>query len=432
MKHEDTVRRKLYNARAQVVMSHPFFGALLLRQELVETTDVEALATNGKQLFYNRAWVDAQEMDHLHFACAHEALHPGLCHHTRRAGRDFELWNHACDFVINPILKDAAFVLPEGVLLRDDLRGLNAEAVYTRLVAELPPTPESDDHDADEGEGTQDDTSDEDGEGAQDDTPQGGSPPQGGGGKGDAQGASGKAPTPSFGNAGAVLDAPGTEIERQREDNDWKVIVAQAEAMAKGAGNLPGGLEHQLRALLDPRAPWQELLRRYMDQFANADYSWRSPNRRFVAGGQYLPSMRSEQMGRIAFVIDASGSMPRAALEQACAELQAIASELRPEAIDVIVHDTEIRAFKQIEVDEEIAIDFEAGGGTLFAPVCQFLNDAPDPYAVVIWFTDLYPGDWEAAAAIAPDAPVLWIDWENGNIPVPFGDEVITLPESVQ
>lgn len=441
--------RRLRNARAQVVQSHPFFGALLLQQKIVQTRDVETLATNGKQLFFNPDWVLEQEMDHLHFACAHEALHPGLLHHTRRGSREFGVWNHACDYAINPILKDSGFHLPEGVLMRDDLRGLSAEAIYTRLRDEQPPPPPSqepepddagdDDSEAQGDDGDEGDDQDAPGDagddGPPDDDEGDGDDADGPGAPSESQGGQGDAPSvPSYGGAGAVLDAPAPSADDQsREEADWKVLVAQAEAFAAAseAGDLPGDLTRQLRSLLDPRADWRELLRRYMDQFARADYSWQTPNRRFVAGGIYLPSLRSEQLGRVLFVVDASLSMPAEGLTQACSEVQAICSELRPEALDVVVHDTRVRTLQTFEPDEPVELDVVAGGGTHFAPVCEWIREQAEQYAVVIWFTDLEAGDWPEAGDVAPDAPVLWIDY--AQIPgarerVTFGDEIVELP----
>ena len=47
-----------------------------------------------------------------------------------------------------------------------------------------------------------------------------------------------------------------------------------------------------------------------MTDAARRDYSWSFPNRRFIDGGLYLPSIRSEGMDTIAVIIDTSGSLP--------------------------------------------------------------------------------------------------------------------------
>jgi hypothetical protein len=67
---------------------------------------------------------------------AHEVMHPALHHHVRRSGRDPRLWNRACDFGINPLLVDAGFSLPDGVLIDNRLRGMNREQIYNLLESE--------------------------------------------------------------------------------------------------------------------------------------------------------------------------------------------------------------------------------------------------------------------------------------------------------
>jgi predicted metal-dependent peptidase len=452
--------KKLRNQRAQVVQSHPFFGALLLKQKLVPTTDVQTLATNGKELFFNPEYVLNQRVEYLQFDCAHEALHPGLGHHTRRGGRRFDWWNEACDLAINPVLKQAGFHCPPDALFRDDLIGQSAEAIFKVLEGERRPDPDGDDQDDSpgagedtseppptpqplppedsEGDGESDDQGDAgdaddsgDGDGSKGDGPDG-EPADGDSGGGGESGEGQQ--VPSFGGTGAVLDAPvESEAERVAEENDWKVAATQAAnlAAAQDAGDLPGALQAQLDALIKPKANWRELLRRYMDQFAKSDYTWAKGNRRFIGQGTYLPSLQSEQLPPVLFVIDTSGSMPADALEQAAGELQSILDELQPEYIDVICHDTQVCGdVQRFEPGEDLDIEIRGGGGTRFAPTCDWIADSDEDYAVVIWFTDLYVNDWDMCDE--PDVPVIFIDYANrpdGEEAAQFGDEVIGLED---
>jgi hypothetical protein len=61
-------------------------------------------------------------------------MHLALCHHTRQGTRDDRVWNHACDYAINLLLKDAGFTLPGNVLLYDGYTGMGAEAIYDALL----------------------------------------------------------------------------------------------------------------------------------------------------------------------------------------------------------------------------------------------------------------------------------------------------------
>jgi predicted metal-dependent peptidase len=450
--------RKLRNARAQIVHAHPFFGTLLLRQRVVETTTVQTMATNGKELFFNPEFVDEIEMPELRGVCAHEALHPAFCHHTRRGDRDHELWNMACDYVINPVLIEAGLTLPKGALIRDDLRGLNAEQAYARLIEERQqqqdqqdasgrddndetgegdeshaqpdespsdanPDGSRDDDDNGETEGESTDT----GDGAGDSDPDAADASQGGasasGSNDDGEDA--QAHAKDFGGCGAILDAPAdTPEERQDEEREWRVALAQAaQAEAMAEGSIGGELRRMIDATLEAQSDWRDLLRRYMDQFARSDYSWKRQDRRYITRGIYLPALHDESIGPIAFVIDASGSMPQESLNQAASELQAIVDELRPERVDVIVHDTAIVAIESFEPGDAITLDVKAGGGTSYVDVAEWLSEN-DEHVCAVWFTDLQCSRY----GNEPPTPILWLDFSDSTRMPRYGDDVVRMP----
>ncbi len=446
--------RKFRNARAQVVQQAVFFGVVLLKQKVIASYDVETMATTGKELFYNPSYVLNQRPEYLQFDCAHEALHPALGHHVRRGNRDFKTWNEACDYVINPILVDAGFHIMPDALLRDDLRGMNAEQAFKVLKGEgddgddgqdgqpepgddddtsqPPPMPrpiESDSGDDGDGDGDSDGQGDDGDDGdAESDSGIPGDGSSGAGESGDGQ----QKQVPSFGGTGAILDGNFVdEAERAAEEAEWKVALVQAANLAKAnadAGQLPGDLIREIEEMTDPRANWRELLRKFMTQFAKTDYTWSSPNRRHISDGLYLPSMQSEQLPPFLFVGDASGSMPVDALAQAQSELQSIVDDMNPEFVDVIFHDTRVTSVNRYEEGDDIELDAKGGGGTKFAPVVEWINEhADDGYCVVIWFTDMEAWDWDQCEE--PDVPVLFIDWTGRHDDAHFGEEVIALED---
>jgi predicted metal-dependent peptidase len=453
--------KKFRKARAQVVQSHPFFGALLLQQQPIEAPEIPTMATDGHRVFYNPDYVMQQSPEYLRFDCAHEALHPALGHHVRRGARDPKMWNQACDYVINPMLVEAGLHIMDDALLRDDLKGLSADKAFNILKSEQPPTPDPDDSgqpqagpgEPGEGDGEsqpggdQDQDQDGDQEDAQsapgDDEDEGDQDQDGEGeGQDGDEGEpeskdSGVPEIPEDWKQGWVTDAPvKDETERQAEERDWKTNLVQAANLASaapGAGNLPAGLVRELDAYLNPQASWEELLRRYMDQFAKSDFSWASPNRRFVANGIYLPSLKSDELPPILFVVDASGSMPTQSLHAAVSELQSIVDTMAPEYVDMIVHDTSVAndgVAERFFPGDQITSKVRAGGGTAFVPVCDWIDEhyQENQYALVIWFTDLGAWDWDDC--VEPECPVLWVDYSpyDGKDAPPFGDDVIELP----
>lgn len=410
--------RKLRVARAQIVHAHPFFGVLLLKQKVVMTDSVATMATNGTELFANPEFVDSLPMPQLRAVNAHEALHPAFCHHTRRGDRKPDVWNIACDYAINPILIDAGLDLPEGALYSNELRGLSAEQIYARLMQEQQQEPEQD---GDDGNASERDESDDQAESEQSDGSDEIGPENGGE---SATGDSGDI-VPDYGNCGAVLDSPAESAEEKAtEEREWRVTLAEAaQAQAMNAGTIDGDLQRMIDATLEPQADWRELLRRFIDQFARSDYSWQKQDRRYVSRGTYLPALHSEAMGPIALVVDASGSMPNDRLQQVGSELQAIVDEMEPERVDIIVHDTKVRAFESFEPGEEIELTAVAGGGTSFADAAAKL-DLADDYVCAVWFTDLMCSDY----GDEPNVPIVWLDYSNSERMPKYGDDVVRMP----
>lgn len=481
------IKKRVGSARAQVVQSSCFFGSILLKLKPVPSYDVQTMATDGTHMFYNPEYVSNQKGPLLQSDCAHEALHPAFCHHTRRGNRRFDWWNEACDYAINPILREAGFEMWDDGLLREDMVGLSAEQCFTILQTERggnnagqpdqpgqpndsnddngedestanhPDAPrpaddgdqsedgdqqgesqgDSGDESGDQGDGNGQDGGDDSGD-SQGDSGQGGdSGDQQGdsGGAGQSQdGGNGHSQVPSFGGAGAILDAPAQSPSEVAEaEAEWKIAVQQAvnthNAMNKDnpAGDLPGNLIRQIEDLCEPVANWRELLKAYFENLSKDDYTWSTPNRRHVGDGLYLPSLTSESMPPFLFIGDCSGSMPDKALAQMQSELQLIIDDLNPEFIDVIFHDTRITNETRFEEGDDFVLEHRGGGGTRFAPACKWIEESDEDYCVIVWFTDMETRDWDDC--IVPDAPVLFIDWTGRHDDPHFGVDVIPMQD---
>ena len=133
MKVQSAIERKLTRARTQLLLNQPFFGTLCLRLKLV-TGELPTMATDGRRIVYDPAFVEELTVAELEAVLAHEVLHCALGHHCRRGGRDPRLWNEAADLAINPILIGNGFTLPSGALLDPGFENLSAEEIYARLI----------------------------------------------------------------------------------------------------------------------------------------------------------------------------------------------------------------------------------------------------------------------------------------------------------
>ena len=132
-------------ARRWFVDHFPLLGALASNFELIEDTlvcqnldvSVAAIDVFQQEIYINPA--AGLNLEELKFVLAHEFLHAGLCHASRRNGRDHYLWNVACDYVINDWLVQMNIgKVPEiGILLDEEARGLSAESLYDRIVRDI-------------------------------------------------------------------------------------------------------------------------------------------------------------------------------------------------------------------------------------------------------------------------------------------------------
>ena len=91
-------------AKRWLIAHYPLLGSLLTQFELVEDAEVcrrmnigiAAIHVGAGEIYINP--LRALSLDSAKFVVAHEILHAGLGHSSRRQGRDPYLWNVACDF----------------------------------------------------------------------------------------------------------------------------------------------------------------------------------------------------------------------------------------------------------------------------------------------------------------------------------------------
>ncbi len=369
---------RLGAAQTALVLDHCFFGALALRLAVREApAKVKTMGTDGRSLFYNPEYVKTVDDEELLGLWAHEVMHPAMQHHTRRENRDPELWNQAGDYEINPILVKAGFKLPNGALIDPRFDGMSVDQIYAVLERE-----------------------------------QAQQQPQGGGqGDGDAEddgdGQGGGAP-------GEVLDAP----ELSQDEAEWQVAVNQAANLAKMMGKMPAGMASIVEKATRPRIDWRAILRRFVQENAKADYSWKMPNRRYIAQGIYLPEIRSEEMPPIANFVDTSAST-LGVRGKFIAEMQSIAEECQPESTLVVHCDAAVAKVETFERGEPIDIKQWAGnGGTLFHPPFEYMEREGIEPACAIYLTDGYGRFPEQP----PSYPVLWV--MTTDVVAPWGETV--------
>ena len=71
-------------------------------------------------------------------------------------------------------------------------------------------------------------------------------------------------------------------------------------------------------------------------------------------------------------------------------------------------------------VDDELNVKPHGGGGTMFSPVTEYINNMESLPACVVFLTDLECDDF----GVAPSCPVLWCVYDNKNPVAPYGEIV--------
>jgi predicted metal-dependent peptidase len=374
--------KKIQKARAALITSQPFFGSLALRLLLAERADIPTCAVDGVTMFYNADFVEKLTMPELTGVVAHETLHCALDHIGRIKGRDHDQFNIACDYAVNPIIRDSGLTLPKSALIDSRYSDMSADQIYNLLPAKAPK---------------------------------------------DAAGGTGAGAGSDPGGCGGMLPAPAdmTPAEVKKLAQDWKVATIQAANTARAAGKMPGSIARLVDEIKQPEIDWRDVLRGFVTSTIPTNYSWTPPNRRFIASGLYLPKMKPDRIGEIAIMIDTSGSINQTALAMFNAELNAILEDCMPDRTHVIYCDTRVNKAEEHDAqDYPVKLSAQGGGGTSFAPPFAHLEQNGIAPTLAIYMTDLESSDF----APEPDFPVLWLcTAKNGR--APWG-EVVTMPSA--
>jgi predicted metal-dependent peptidase len=423
----------LQHTIARLLRQNPFLSALVLRLKRLEDPAAPIAWTDGVHLAVNPLRFAALPEPERLTVVAHECLHVALAHHLRRRGRDPKRWNRACDYAVNALLEADGFTLPEGVFHDPAWGDASAEAIYDRL-------PPEDDASASTGS---DATSPSQAGVAS--PADGASQPRPAGPASPADGASQPRPagpaSPAHGTAaygkpepqdlGEVRDQPteaaptDSEIERQLAAHAVLMTALAQQSRAAGRDTL-GAQRAAAQARRPPTVNWRAVLAEFLSARTAEDYSWCRPNPRYAPLGLYIPILESRAPGKIACVIDTSGSVPDQALAAVASELEAFLAQHPVTSLLVVYADTqETGRLLLTAADLPLKLEPKGGGGTDFGPVLDSLDADEDRPACIVYFTDLH-GSFPDKP---PSVPLLWLVFgqPHGQPKAPFGS-VALLP----
>ena len=379
-----------------------FYGTILAGSEAQWTDSISTAAVGMKyknntaiiKLMLNPDFVNSLDTQEVVFLLAHEAFHALLQHLTRINERDPQLWNIACDLIINDLLvTDGIGSMPKNGLLDQKLSKQypTSEGMYTHLKQQAKEIQQQ------MASGAFDEIlqpENEDGEG-----------------NGQKDGSSGQ----QEGSSQPMTKAQIKDAERQ-----IKNTLAQAKAVSKMAGSMSAGLEIAVDNILQGRIDWETLLFDFCTERSFDETSWQRPNRRYVHSGMYMPGKDgTNTMERLVLAIDVSGSHVHF-VEPVVAEVTKVHEDMKPE-LHVIYFDSKVTRHDVFGPDETPIPNPCGGGGTAFSPIWAFIEEHKiDPKCCCV-LTDMECWDW----GDEPSYPVLWLSTETYSSSVaPFGKVV--------
>jgi len=340
-----------------------YSGIFMLGKTEVDD-DLATACTDGKNTYYGRKFVDKLKDSELKGLILHENLHKAFRHTTvwkHLYKQNPQLANMACDFVINLMIHDsdpqgAMVTLPEGGLLDEKYRGMDAGEVF-RLLKQ-----------------------------------QGGK-----GGKGNGDGEDEQ-------EGGQGFDEHDWEGADALSEDEKQALAREVDqALRQGAllaGKLNGNVPREITEAMTAKVNWKEVLADFVNSICNDkdNSTWRRPNRRWVDQGVYMPSAIGEAVGRIVVAIDMSGSIGPNEIGQFLGELLSICNHVQPEGIDLMYWDTEVCAHEKYERGDYEAIMSSTkpagGGGTSAECIPKYIEQHKLNPECVIVLTDGYIGGW--------------------------------------
>lgn len=332
-------------ARRWLINHYPLLGSLLAGFDIIEDAalcermriSIAAIQVATGEIYLNP--LRRLSLEQTRFVLAHEALHAGLNHASRRQGRDPLLWNVACDFVINDwLLGMNVGVAPDSGLLFDEtFRGLPAEDIYQRLAADIRLR---------------------------------------------------RKLVTLRGQDVDILDGFAGRHFTDREEFCRRALLQGLDFhQAGGRGLLPAGLVEAIRTLNQPAIPWQARLAEWIREqcpLPEQRRTWARPSRRQSATPD-IPRPRffeptDETISRTyGVIIDTSGSMDRAELGKALGAIVAYSEAQRVRQVRLVYCDAQPYDAGFVTVDSLASrVQVRGRGGTVLQAAVDLLERRPD------------------------------------------------------
>ena len=392
-------KERVLSARVRLLTQiAPFYGTILMRLKFSEDASQPTACTDGITLKYNPAFIDSIPDYVIVCLMAHEAGHVALNHPYRMNPQryDHKRANVAMDHAINLTLKNYTdkagrkpFTIPSTWLCDPQYTGMNWEQIYALLPA---------DPQGNQGKNGQPDPN----------------------GTGNGQQQPGQ-PDPNPG-PGEVRPYPAADAAalKEAEARQIQATMQAADACAK-FGTIPGDIARMCAELKKPVVNWPEVLRQFFTR-TTSENTWKTPRRRALAAGMYLPAKTGTKCPPLVVVRDTSGSTTAFA-PQFTAEIAAIHADMKPDRLVILDVDSRVAHVHDFESFDTVPgnLKMYGGGGTRFAPAFAWVEaNMEEQPAALVYLTDLDGPD----PVDVPPYPVLWVSTDKRQRSFAFGERI--------
>jgi predicted metal-dependent peptidase len=390
----ERLEKAITKTRIDIIREFPFMSFLLMNTEIMESSDIPTCAATTvprNMIFVNENFflTELKNRKERNFVMIHELLHIFLEHIGRQTDHNYhpKLWNVATDYVINLYINDmgkgssrGVLSKPENILFDEKYNGMSADQVYHRLLKDA---------------------------------------------KNNADKAAAAGGADNIGDDGyngqRPLDEVANEAQTEASKAENRQMVAAGIAQdTTSLKNMGGGAADMLRAfqdLIDPKIPWQSLLRDFVTAASRTHYTYNRISRRST-GAILFPTMEGNHV-KMCFGIDTSGSMSGDDLGEAMVELRSICEEFDAWEVDFVTCDTNVHLLGQYDSEEGddwdcISKNLKGGGGTQMGPMVGYANEMEELPSVCIIITDGYIPEDELDQMVN-DVPVIVVVTSEGN-----------------
>jgi len=354
----------------------------------IKFEDIGTAGTDGRDVYYDPAFVAGLNRKQLRYLVAHESLHKALMHCTNymELSKKYpQLCNMAMDYVVNATIEeiDPNFTFVERIvdpapLIDVKYQGWSFIEVLQDLLRNPPPPP-----------------------------------PKGKGGYGTLD-------EHMFDKAVELGSKEANELARQMDDAGRQGKILADKIAGKGSRN--SALD---RATQKRDTNWREHMREWITALCEGDeYSrFAPPNKRLLPLGVIMPSHFSEATGELIVACDTSGSMG-GIYPTVFGEIARIAQNVNPDSVRVIWWDCAVcgdQVFKPHEFANIASLLKPAGGGgTSPSCVVEYIRSKKYQPKGVVWLTDGYLDGSDGKV----DVPALWGVVNNDHFVAPQGKTV--------